>query len=70
MSGLESYLVALSLAVLKYYAAKGGSSVEEYIKERLEVKGNESKADKYTEVVNKPGNTREERKDAENSALG
>lgn len=71
MSGgwLESFLVAFAMAVLKYYAAIAGKETKEYFDEVLELKKNKQKASDYDKVVQNPNASREERKNAEDSAF-
>ena len=65
---IQSFLVQLAMAILKYYAPIGVVSIWDYWKEREALKENKKKADKYSEVVNSPAD-RNKRRDAENEAL-
>ena len=65
---IQSFLVQLAMAILKYYAPIGVVSIWDYWKEREALKENKKKADKYKEVVNSPAD-RNKRRDAENEAL-
>ena len=65
---IQSFLVQLAMAILKYYAPIGVVSIWDYWKEREALKENKKKADKYNEVVNSPAD-RNKRRDAENEAL-
>lgn len=65
---IQSFLVQLAMAILKYYAPIGVVSIWDYWKEREALKENKKKADKYNDVVNSPAD-RNKRRDAENEAL-
>ena len=65
---IQSFLVQLAMAILKYYAPIGVVSIWDYWKEREALRENKKKADKYNEVVNSPAD-RNKRRDAENEAL-
>jgi|688.fasta_scaffold1391725_2 hypothetical protein len=65
---IESFLVSLALAVIKYYAGIAGQNISDYLKERKELKENEKKAEDYQKIVDSPAN-REERRRAEDDLL-
>ena len=65
---IQSFLVQLAMAILKYYAPIGVVSIWDYWKEREALRENKKKGDKYNEVVNSPAD-RNKRRDAENEAL-
>jgi len=66
---LQSFLVSLAMAILKYYATIAGKEITAYIKEQEALRENKKKADEFQKVVIKNPSTREERRNAENSAL-
>lgn len=66
---LQSFLVSLAMAILKYYATIAGKEIADYIKEQESLRENKKKATDYQNVVNKNPSTREERRAAEDSAL-
>lgn len=65
---LQSFLVALAMEILKYYAPKGVANVLDYWKEQQALKENAKKAGKYQEVVDSPA-SREERRKKEDELL-
>lgn len=65
---LESFLVSLALAVIKYYSTLAGKEISAYLKEREELKQNKKKADDYQKIVDSPA-SREERRRAEDDLL-
>ena len=65
---IQSFLVQLAMAILKYYAPIGVTSLWDYWKEREALKENKRKAGDYSDVVNSPAN-RDERRKAEDEAL-
>lgn len=62
---LESFLIALFLAVGKKLAARGLILVEELVAIETKIK----KAKEYQKIADKPDNTREERRRAEDDFL-
>lgn len=69
MAFLESFLVSLSMAVLKWAATKAGLETLEYVAELKAMEENKKKADAYKAGLKK-GSTREERKQNEDNLLG
>ena len=67
---MQSFLVSLCIAILEKLLVKGTAEYKKYEELRAELEKNSENAADYDKVVSKPGNTREERKDAEDSALG
>ncbi len=65
---IQSFLVQLAMAILKYYAPIGVVSIWDYWKEREALRENKKKADKYQPVVDSPAG-RDERRKAEDEAL-
>ena len=63
---LQSFLVSLAMAVLKYYATIAGKEITAYIKEQEELKNQQKKVDEYKTHL---GKSRKERQDAEDSLL-
>lgn len=61
---MESFLVALAMAVLKYYGPKVGAEIEKTWKEFKELQENESKAADYEKIVNSDAD-RAKRREAE-----
>lgn len=65
---MESFLVALAMAVLKYYGPKIGSEIEKTWKEFKELQENEKKAASYEKTKNSDAD-REKRREAEDEIL-
>jgi hypothetical protein len=65
---IQSFLVQLAMAILKYYAPIGVSSIWDYWKEREALKENKKKADDYQKVVDSPAG-RDERRRIEDESL-
>lgn len=65
---IQGFLVQLAMAILKYYAPIGVSSIWDYWKEREALKENKRKAGDYQTVVDSPAG-REERRRAEDASL-
>lgn len=66
MAMLESLLIKLFFALGDRLITEGS----EYFQNWLDLKEAVEKARKYKEVVDKPGNTREERRKAEDELMG
>ena len=66
---IQSFLVQLAMAILKYYAPIGVTSLWDYWKEREALKENKKNAGDYQKVVDSPAG-REERKAKEDELLG
>lgn len=65
---MESFLVALAMAILKYYGPKVASEIEKTWNEFKELQNNEEKAEAYEKVINSPAD-RAERKKIEDDLL-
>lgn len=65
---IQSFLVQLAMAILKYYAPIGVTSLWDYWKEREALKENKKKAEDYQKVVDSPAG-RDERRKAEDESL-
>lgn len=65
---MESFLVALAMAILKYYGPKVAVQIEKTWKEYKELQDNEEKAKVYEKVINSPAD-RAERKKIEDDLL-
>lgn len=63
---MQAFLVALFIAIGKQLVAYGLIKAEEWAAQESKIKS----AQKYQKVVNKPGNTREERRRAEDDYFG
>jgi hypothetical protein len=65
---LESFLVALSVSILKYYAGLAQKNILEYLEDKKQLEEIEKKAEKYQKTID-AGVSREERRKAEDEAL-
>lgn len=65
---MQSFLVALCMAILEKLITKGTQEWLKYEALREELSRNKQKADDYQKVVDKPS-TREERREAEDNLL-
>jgi hypothetical protein len=59
---MESFLVALAMAILKYYGPKVAFEIERTWKEFKELQENEKKAEAYEEIINSPADRTEREK--------
>ena len=66
---MQSFAISLCLAILEKFLVKGSLAFHNYLALKYELEQNTKKAQEYNKVVNDKTKTREERKDAENSAL-
>lgn len=66
---MESFLVALSMAILEKVLTKGTIAFGQFLALKKALEENEKNAKAYEAVVKDPKATREDRKRAEDSAL-
>lgn len=66
---LQSFLVSLAMAILKYYATIAGKEIYDYIKEQEKLRKNSQNAGEYNNSIHKPGVNREGRHEAEDKVL-
>ncbi len=66
---MESFLVALAMAVLKYYGPIIGVEIEKVWNEHKELEKNKDKVKSYEKIAQDPTKNRAERRHAEDSLL-
>lgn len=66
---IESFLVALCMAILEKLITKGSIAFSHYMALKKELDENDEKYKKYKKVVDDPKATREERRKAEDDVL-